>query len=129
MKGTTRNTMITLVGIAFGLVGLLGPLFELPQWTVVFFLAFPISLWVVIWLQRRAKARGDTSLVPATPGQNRRYSWAMLLGLALACLVSPFLLSYSGSTLPFRTLVIISLVTFCVLALLTIVLRRRREKT
>ena len=129
MKATTRNTLIVSIGIAFGFVGWLGPLLGLPQWTFVFFLPFPISLWVVIWLQRRAKRRGDASLVPATPAQNRRYTWAMIVGFAVACLLSPFVLSYAGSTLSFWTLVVISFVTFGMLSLLTIVLRRRREKT
>jgi hypothetical protein len=128
MKATTRNTLIVSIGLAFGFVGLLGPLFGFPDWTLVFYAAFPIALWLVIWLQRRAKRRGDPSFVPATPAQNRQYTWLLLLGFFAACVASPFVLPYAGITLPFWALVIISLVTFVVLALPTVVVRRRREK-
>jgi len=130
MKASTQYNILYIVGGIFGYLGLFHSSVGLPDW--VEFpcgLIFVVCLWTVVWLQRRAKRRGDPSFVPATPSQNRRYMWLLLAVLFISCVSSPFVLPYTGVTVPFEQRVIISAVVFVVLAPLVVIVRRRREKT
>ena len=72
MKAPTQYNLLYIVGAIFGYLGLFHSSVGLPDW--VEFpcgLVFVVCIWMVVWLQRRAKKRGDPSFVPATPAQNR----------------------------------------------------------
>ncbi len=85
-----------------------------------------ICVVTLLFVQRRAKKRRDPGFIPATPSKNRRYTWLLLIVLFCSCLTYPFILPYTGITLPFGQLVLISAVTFIMCAVLVIVLRKRR---
>jgi FtsH-binding integral membrane protein len=129
MKPSTRDSLLILIGGVFGCLGLFHSTLGLPEWTQIpFGLVFLICVWTVVWLQRRAKRRGDPTFVPATPAQNRRQMWLLLVVLLVSCVASPFFLPYTGITSPFGELVVISAVVFIVFAFLIILIRRHREK-
>jgi hypothetical protein len=113
MKATTRNSWIASVGIALGFVGLLGPLFGWPQWTLAFFAAFPIALWTVIWLQRRDKRRGVSSPTPSA-GQPFGTRVLSLLLLVVGTLSGVWWLPFTGVHLDFRQRVVTSVIS-CVI--------------
>jgi hypothetical protein len=129
MKASTQYTLLYIVGSIFGYLGLFHSAVGLPDW-VQFpcMLIFVLCVWSVVWLQRHAKKRGDPAYVPATPAQNRRYMWFLVVVLFVSCVAWPFVLPYTGVTAPFSELVITSAVIFIVFAPLIIVIRRRRER-
>src|SRR5438552_16943099 len=102
MKPSTRYNLLILIGSIIGYLGLFHSTVGLPDWTgIPLCLVFVICLWTVVWLQRRAKRRGDPSFVPATPAQNRRYMWLLVVVLFVSCVAWPFVLPYTGVTAPF----------------------------
>ncbi len=129
MKASTQYNLLYLIGAIFGYLGLFHSTVGLPDWTQIpFGLVFATCAWSVVWLQRRVKRGGDPSFALATPAQNRRHTWLLLIVLFVSCATSPFVLPYTGIILPFSERVIISAVIFIVFAPLTIVVRRRCQE-
>src|SRR6266480_4705952 len=107
MKASTQYNLLYIVGGIFGYLALFHTTVGLPDWVELpFYLIFVVSVCAVVSLQRRAKKRGDPSFVPATPEQNRRQMWLMLVVAFVSCIAWPFLLPYTGITLPFPQLAI-----------------------
>jgi Xaa-Pro aminopeptidase len=80
MKPTTRNTLIFLIGFAFGTVGLLSTPLGLPDWTsAVGIWLFAASLWMVKWLHKRDKLRGVVTYAPNTFFKTKSGRVALLL--------------------------------------------------
>jgi hypothetical protein len=102
---------------------------HLPDWVdLPFLFIFAACAWIGVLLQRRAKRRGDPEFVPPTAARAGRITWLLLIVLFLSCAATPFVLPYTGITLPFPQLVIVAIISFVVCAVLVIVVRRRSEK-
>ena len=130
MKPTMRNTLVAFGGFAVATIGLLDAPLGLPNWTLPLGSAVLAACFILIsQLHKRDKKRGLVAPVADPNAQNRKITFYLLLGLFLACVTSPFTDEYIGHSLPFWSRVVISVVTFIVLAPLIVILRRRHEKT
>jgi hypothetical protein len=126
MKPATQYNILFLVGGIFGSLGMFHAAVGLPEWTQgLFTLGMAACIWAVVWLQRRARARGFASVVTETPAQNRRYLWFVLAGLFAACVTEPFLMPAEGSTLPLAQRFIISVFVFVFFAAGMIFIRKK----
>ena len=118
-----------LVGAVFGYAGMFHRALHLPDWIELPFLfIFAACAWTGFLLQRRAKRRGDPSIVQTAPQHRARVKLALVL-VVIVSLSSPFYLPYTGVNLPFPQLIICSVVScaVCVAAVL-IAARLRRPK-
>jgi hypothetical protein len=85
-------------------------------------------IWGAVWIQRRAKRRGE-QLPQATPKQVNSRTRLIVVIIVLTTLSGPFWLPYQGIHLSFRTLVCTSIVS-CIFALFAFWLGLRlRRKT
>src|SRR4051794_40541260 len=128
MKPSAQANILSLLGAACMFANVFQKPLGLPDWTgFVLPVLGVLLIWSAVWLLRRAKKRGDTSIVAPTPEQfNKRMRLALVL-VVLASLTSPFYLPYTGVTLPFFQLVICALVS-CAVSVTAVLLSMRRYR-
>jgi high-affinity Fe2+/Pb2+ permease len=126
MKPSLQANVLVLIGAGCMFASLFQKPLGLPDWTgFVLPVLGALLVWCGVWLLRRAKKRGDTSIVPPTPQQYQKRMRLSLVLVVLASLTSPFYLPYTGVTLPFPQLVICALVSCGVGVTLVLVSMRR----
>ena len=127
MKSSSQQNILILGFSVSVFLNLFRKPLGLPEWSEWLFMSLGlICVVTLLFLQRRARKRRDPDFIPATPSKNRRYTWLLLIVLFFSCLTWPFILPYTGITLPLSQLVVISAVTFIMCAVLVIVVRKRR---
>jgi hypothetical protein len=90
-----------------------------PEWVNIICPIVAMALMLAtIPLRRRAKQRGEP-IVTATPSQRKKQTWLVGIIMVVGCLSGPFWLPFTGVHLPFRTLVITSIVS-CAFALFSV---------
>ncbi len=130
MKASSQQNLLILGFSVCAFLNIFHKPLGLPEWSEWLFISLGLICAVTLLVvQRRAKRRRDPSFEPAPPSQNRRQTWLLLIVVFFSCVTSPFILPYTGIVLPFWQLVIISAVSFVVLALVIVIVRRPRENT
>ncbi len=88
------------------------------------------GFFIIHYRRRKAAVSAGTPLVTATPKQQRRMTWIIVVILLVGTLSGPFWLPYTGVVLPFRLLVVTSVIS-CILSLAVYFIARRvmRPKT
>ncbi|HEY2711214.1 MAG TPA: hypothetical protein VGI60_01770 [Chthoniobacterales bacterium] len=120
------------VSVIFGFLGLFHNSVGLPDWLEFpFSLISVVSIWIVVWLQRCAKKRGDPGLSPITPALTRGRTWLFILAFFLTCFAWPFMPPnlHGGVELPLHERFIIAAAVFVVLLPLVIIILRPGKGT
>ena len=128
MSTKAQINLLMILGLLIGAAGFLQKPRGLNDWVAALCpVVMAACIWGAIWIQRRAKRRGE-QIPQAKPGQLNSRTRLMIAIIVVTTLSGPFWLPYQGIHLSFRALVCTSIAS-CVTGLfaLWLGLRLRRK--
>jgi FtsH-binding integral membrane protein len=128
MKPSPTENALSAAGSVLFMVWFFQKPLGLPESAAtILMLAAIVCMLVFFRLRRRAKAQAADIPPDASAGPRRaKRLWLVIAVMAVSCAASPFIMPYTGTTLPFPQLVIISAVTFVLCVGLAIFIVRRQ---
>jgi hypothetical protein len=125
MKAQSLSKLLQYLALPFMAVGLFEKPLGLNEWTHwILLLIAAALLWSGVWVQQRAKKRGESIAIPNAQ-QRRNRLILCSISLILTTLTSPFWLPYLGSRLPMPQLIAVSIIS-CVIAFIALFFAARR---
>jgi hypothetical protein len=114
MKASTKFNILMLTGCAFMMLGVFANPLGIPSgFGSVPTLIGIVLVYLAYRISKKAKAAGQTPLFPTPSETQKRKKFGLMIGsCALVSIAAPFWLPYTGVTLPFGELVIISVSSF-----------------
>jgi hypothetical protein len=127
MSTKVQVNILMILGLLIGAAGFLQKPLGLDNWVAALCPAVMATcIWAAIWVQRRAKRRGE-KIPEATPKQLNSRIRLMVVIIIVTTLSGPFWLPYQGIHLSFWTLVGTSIVS-CLTGLFAIWLGLRLRR-
>ena len=116
MKPSSKFNILMQIGCAFMLLGVFAKPLGIPSdFEAVPTLIGIIFIYLAYRISKKAKASGQAPLFPAPSQSQKRKRLVLMIFLgAVVCISAPFWLPYTGVTLPFSELLIISISSFFV---------------
>jgi Na+/H+ antiporter NhaD/arsenite permease-like protein len=105
MSTKAQINILMILGLVIGAAGFLQKPLGLNDWVAAFCpVVMAACIWGAIWVQRRAKRRGE-QIPHATPKQLNSRTRLMIVIIVVTTLSGPFWLPYQGIHLSFWALV------------------------
>jgi len=83
-----------------------------------------VPFFVIYARRRKAASAAGTPIVKATPAQQKRTTWLVVIIFGVGTLLSPFWLPYTGVALPFPQMIVVSVIS-CIICLPVYFIARR----
>ena len=111
MKPSAKVERLLQIGLGLVLVGVFAKPLHIPFDLVMILDLAGISL--LIWaLVAVIKAKAAGKIPITSPSQKQKKFWILVAAYGVACIIAPFLLPFTGVSLPFDELLVLSVITF-----------------
>jgi len=113
MKPVTKANLLMFIGAILFWIGMFAKPLGIPgDFDFIPLFAAPLVLYLGLRANRKARIAGQ---IPATTNTQKRKQFVLVvITCAIGCSIMPFVLPATGVQLPFRELVIISLLSFVI---------------